>query len=157
MHALNIIADSTACTRHHCSARYSNGYSMNGLFRLLFFASSKSDWCLDLQHGPKFSLCDIKSIHIRAINNKNYGIRVWVVTPPIGSDARLATKIPHLELNIFILQGLNVKSDCRNGGRHVFAWTFQTVYTVARQVNSRANQSRRFKMHDTHRGTRKIP
>jgi hypothetical protein len=54
----------------------------------------------DQQDGGQFPLGDRHTLRIGAVDHENDGVRVGIVAPPIGTNAGLPSKIPHLELPI---------------------------------------------------------
>ena len=46
-------------------------------------------------------------------------IGVGIIAPPVRSDARLASKIPNLELKVLVCHRLNIKPNCRDCCHHL--------------------------------------
>lgn len=67
-----------------------------------------------LQHRRQLLLGDAQTVYIAAVHHENNRVGVGVVAPPVRPDARLSAQVPHLKLNILILQHFHVEANCRD-------------------------------------------
>lgn len=67
-----------------------------------------------LQHSKELLLGDLQAIVVGGVHHENQSIRVGVVAPPVGANARLPAEVPHLEFDVLVLQGLYVEPDGRD-------------------------------------------
>lgn len=76
-----------------------------------------------VKDGVEFSCRRGDALRVTAINNVNNRLRVRVVAPPVRTNAGLSTKIPDLELDIFICYRLDVETDrCSANAQHRLSW-----------------------------------
>ena len=67
-----------------------------------------------LQHSKELLFGDLQAIVVGGVHHENQSIRVGVVAPPVGANARLPAEVPHLEFDVLVLQGLYVEPDGRD-------------------------------------------
>lgn len=68
-----------------------------------------------VQHALQLLSCLNNTITIVAINNEDDTLGVLEVMSPERSDFVLSTDIPHCELNVLVLDGLDVETWRREG------------------------------------------
>lgn len=69
-----------------------------------------------LHNGVELLLADAYPLNITAVHHVDDGLRVGVVTPPVGPDAGLPAQVPHLELDVLVRYRLNIETNgCRRG------------------------------------------
>lgn len=59
-----------------------------------------------VKHGHELLLGHQQALLVARVHHENHGVRVGVVAAPVGPDGGLAAQIPHLELNVLVLQHL---------------------------------------------------
>lgn len=73
-----------------------------------------------VEHGEELGLVDGEAVAVGRVDDVHDSFRVGVVAPPVGADRRLAAEVPHLELDVLVLDRLDVEPDGRDG-RHDLA------------------------------------
>lgn len=59
----------------------------------------------------QFSFCVFESEFIGAVDNPDDSISLFEVIPPVGSNGFLSSHVPDIELEVFILHGLDVETE----------------------------------------------
>ena len=68
-----------------------------------------------LEHGKQLLLRNLEAIGIRRVDHKNDCVCVWVIAPPVRSYTGLPAEIPHLELDVLVLERFHIEPDGRDG------------------------------------------
>jgi len=91
---------------------------VHGVRKILLVGEDKKDSIAELilvEHALEFLTRLDNTITIVAIDDEDDTLRVLEVVPPEGADLVLSTNIPHGELDVLVLDGLNVETDGGNG------------------------------------------
>jgi hypothetical protein len=63
-----------------------------------------------VQHALQFLTCLDNTVTIVAIDDEDDALGILEIMPPERSDLVLSTHIPHGELNVFVLNGLDIEA-----------------------------------------------
>eukprot|EP00438_Fugacium_kawagutii_P017659 Skav201276 [mRNA] locus=scaffold2058:154559:155204:- [translate_table: standard] len=69
-----------------------------------------------LQHLVQLFIGILDSVTVRTVHHVDQTICALKVVAPKSADLVLASHIPHVELDVLVLNSLNIESNCRNGG-----------------------------------------
>jgi len=91
---------------------------IHGIGQILFVGENQKNGIPQLilvQHTLQLLSGLNNTITIVAVNDEDDTLSVLEVMSPQWSNFVLSTNIPHGELDVLVLDGLNVESNCRNG------------------------------------------
>jgi len=92
---------------------------VHGIRQILFVGEDKEHGIPELilvQHALQLLTSFNYTIAIVAVDDEDDALSVLEIMSPERSDLVLSTDIPHCELNVLVLDGLDVEADCGNGG-----------------------------------------
>lgn len=69
-----------------------------------------------IQHCRQLIRSGVQALDVGGIDYEDDCGRVGVVAAPVGPDARLASEVPHVEVEVLVGDGFNVETDGRDGG-----------------------------------------
>lgn len=93
--------------------------SVHGVGQILLVGKDQQDGISQLilvQHALKFLSGLDDTISIVAVDDEDDTLGVLEVVSPQGTDLVLTTDIPHGELDVLVLNGLDVEANSRDGG-----------------------------------------
>lgn len=93
--------------------------SVHGIGKILLVGEDEEDGISEfilVQHALKLLTSLDDTVAIVAIDDEDDTLGVLEVVPPQRSDLVLTTDIPHGELNVLVLDGLDVEADGGDGG-----------------------------------------
>lgn len=91
---------------------------VHGVWKILLVGKDQQDGVAQLvlvEHTLEFLAGLDDTVTIVAVDDEDDALGVLKVMSPQGTDLVLATDIPHRELNVLVLDGLDVETDGGNG------------------------------------------
>lgn len=106
---------------------------------VLLVGEDQQDGVLELlllQHGHELLLGHAQAVRVARVHHEDDGVRVGVVAAPVRPDGRLSAQVPHLELDVLVLQHLHVEADGGDGLDRLVAVVLQPVYQLHTSMDS---------------------
>jgi len=93
--------------------------SVHGIGKILLVGKHQEEGVTQLifvEHALQFLTCLDNTVSVIGVDDEDDALGVLEIMPPQRSDLVLTTDIPHCELNVLVLDGLDVEADCGDGG-----------------------------------------